>query len=139
MSRHLIILSAVVCICFMDTQVIFCRSVVTRGPVRGASLDDADLNAHRCLHAHDVGNINATFSNGGELGSPDGTPGFRGFEFPIGSGNDFLFSAGLWVGAQVNDVSCVSTTTDGDNGTRNADRFDPRCECGEDEKLIDGH
>jgi hypothetical protein len=85
-----------------------------RGPVR---LDDADPNAIRSLIEHDIGNIRTTLSNWGVWGNPDGAPGFHGWEWPYGSGNHFLFSAGLWVGAQIDTVHRVSTTTDGDNGT----------------------
>ena len=84
---------------------------------RSASLDDADPNATHDLIAHDVGNVRATLSNYGEYGNPNGVSGFYGMEFPINSGNRFLFSAGIWVGAVVNGQMLVSTTTDGDNGT----------------------
>jgi hypothetical protein len=86
-------------------------------PERPGPLDDADPEAKKALIAHDIGNVRMTLSNWGELGNPDATPGFKGFEFPINSGNDFLFSAGIWVGAELNGVHHVSTTTDGDNGT----------------------
>jgi hypothetical protein len=87
-----------------------------RGPMR-RSLDDADPNAVVSLIAHDVGNVRMTMNNRGVMGNPNGTPGYKGFEYPINSGNDFLFSAGVWVGAVRNGVRSVSTTTDGDNGT----------------------
>lgn len=80
-------------------------------------LDAADPLAVRSLVVHDIGNVRMTLSNWGEGGNPDGTPGYKGFEFPINSGSDFLFSSGIWVGAIVNGVQLVSTTTDGDNGT----------------------
>lgn len=86
-----------------------------RGPVRG--LDDADPDATRDLIMHDIGNVRMTIANYGEVGNPDNIPGFKGFEFPINSGSDFLFSAGLWVGAEVDGQQRVSTATDGDNGT----------------------
>ncbi len=79
--------------------------------------DEADPNSVRDLIVHDVGNVRMTLSNWGESGNPDQTPGFRGFEFPFGSGNDFLFSAGVWVGAEVDGERRVTTATDGDNGT----------------------
>jgi len=78
---------------------------------------DADPNATVSLIAHDVGNVRMTMNNRGEMGNPDGTPGYKGFEYPRNSGNDFLFSAGVWVGAVRNGQRLVSTTTDGDNGT----------------------
>lgn len=87
------------------------------GPVRqlkGARGWDAFT---RALFMHDVGNVRMSLSNWGEQGNPDGSIGFKGFEYPLGSGNDFLFSAGIWVGAQVNGQKLVSTGTDGDNGT----------------------
>jgi len=92
------------------------RTVSERGS-SSRGLDEADPNAQRDLIAHDIGNVRLTLANWGELGNPDGTPGFKGFEYPLNSGSDFLFSAGVWVGAIVNGVRLVSTTTDGDNGT----------------------
>ena len=83
----------------------------------GQRLDNADPLSVRSLIVHDIGNVRMTLSNWGEGGNPDGTPGYKGFEFPINSGNDFLFSSGVWIGAIVNGVQQVSTTTDGDNGT----------------------
>ncbi|MBM3329165.1 MAG: T9SS type A sorting domain-containing protein [Calditrichaeota bacterium] len=86
-----------------------------------------DPGGRRALFALNGAGLNATISNWGESGNPDGAPGFYGFEFPRTSGNDFLFSAGIWVGARVNDEPLVSTTTDGDNGTNefspSRDRF----------------
>jgi len=87
----------------------------TRG--RHPRLDAADPNAQRSLIVHDIGNVRMTLSNWGEGGNPDAVPGFKGFEYPINSGSDFLFSSGLWVGAIVNGVRQVSTCSDGDNGT----------------------
>ena len=80
-------------------------------------LDDADPDAVRCLIAHDLGNIRTTMSNWGEYGNPDGIVGYKGFEYPINSGNDFLFSAGIWIAAEIDGQRFVSTGTDGDNGT----------------------
>jgi len=82
-----------------------------------ASVDDVDPDARKAMIMHDIGNVRMSLSNWGEQGNPDGVVGFRGFEFPINSGNDFLFSAGVWVGAIVGDRRLVSTGTDGDNGT----------------------
>jgi hypothetical protein len=86
------------------------------GPVRlkGTAVTAAGI---RALTVHDVGNVRMTMSNWGEQGNPDQTPGYFGFEFPLGSENDFLFSSGVWVGAMVNNQRLVSTGTDGDNGT----------------------
>ncbi len=85
-----------------------------RGPVR---LDDADPNATMSLIEHEMGNVRTTLANFGVWGNPDQTPGFHGWEWPIHSGNNFLFTAGVWVGAEMGGVHRVSTTTDGDNGT----------------------
>ncbi len=85
-----------------------------RGPVR---LDEVDPLAARSLAVVDAGRIRATFSNWGEYGNPDGIPGYKGFEYPRDSGSDFLFSAGIWVGAIRDSIRLVSTSTDGDNGT----------------------
>ncbi|MBI5059672.1 hypothetical protein HZB60_07835 [candidate division KSB1 bacterium] len=92
------------------------RSVVPRDN-RHRALDDADPESTRDLIMHDIGNVRMTLSNYGEAGNPDVTPGFRGFEFPLNSGSDFLFSAGVWVGAVVDGQQRVTTATDGDNGT----------------------
>ncbi|MBU0692700.1 hypothetical protein KKC97_08990 [bacterium] len=89
-----------------------------KGPVRGGDrLDEVDPAAQTDLIMHDVGNVTFTLSNYGEAGNPNATPGFKGFEFPINSGSDFLFSAGVWIGADVNGQKFVTTATDGDNGT----------------------
>ena len=82
-----------------------------------APLDDVDPDAVKSLVQHDVGIIRTTLSNWGEYGNPNGVAGYKGFEFPINSGNDFLFSAGIWIGAMVDSQPNVSTGTDGDNGT----------------------
>ncbi|MCB9357952.1 MAG: hypothetical protein H6508_07115 [Calditrichaeota bacterium] len=92
------------------------RQVSPRGPVRSL-LDDVDPGARTDVLAHDIGNVLMTLSNYGEVGNPNNVPGFAGFEFPINSGNDFLFSAGVWIGADLNGTRLVSTATDGDNGT----------------------
>ena len=85
-----------------------------RGPVQ---LDDADPAALLAMVSQDGGNVRMALSNWGELGNPDGVTNYKGFEYPTGSNNDFLFAGGLWVGAVVNGQRRVSTTTDGDNGT----------------------
>jgi hypothetical protein len=89
-----------------------------KGPVRnGGRLDEVDPAATTDLIMHDVGNVTFTLSNYGECGNPNAAPSFKGFEFPINSGSDFLFSAGVWIGADVNGQKFVTTATDGDNGT----------------------
>ncbi len=92
------------------------RKVEDRGPTR-ARLDEIDPSARPDVIAHDIGNVRFTIANYGQAGNPDNIPGFSGMEFPINSGNNFLFSAGVWVGAIVNGNRLVSTATDGDNGT----------------------
>ncbi|MBM3328109.1 MAG: hypothetical protein FJY67_01370 [Calditrichaeota bacterium] len=92
------------------------RRTSDRGPVRFKEGAQVDVGK-RSLMVHDVGNVRMSLSNWGEQGNPDGVPGYYGFEFPLGSGNDFLFSSGIWVGAIVNGQKFVSTGTDGDNGT----------------------
>jgi hypothetical protein len=94
----------------------FARTVAPRDHKHRA-LDDADPQSTRDLIMHDIGNVRMTIANYGEAGNPDNIPGFKGFEFPINSGSDFLFSAGVWVGAVVDGEQRVTTATDGDNGT----------------------
>ncbi len=93
------------------------RTVSDRSGKSDPSIQNADPDSRRSLIMHDVGNVRMTLANWGEQGNPDGVVGFKGFEFPINTGNDFLFSAGVWVGAILNDERLVSTATDGDNGT----------------------
>jgi hypothetical protein len=93
------------------------RTVTDKSRKGDSSIDVADPQARKALIMHDIGNVRMAMSNWGEQGNPDGVVGFKGFEFPINSGNDFLFSAGVWVGAILNEQRLVSTGTDGDNGT----------------------
>jgi len=59
-----------------------------------------------------------TMANYGELSNPDARQGFYpNLEYPGGSGTQFLFSGGIWVGAIKNGEPIVTTATDGDNGT----------------------
>jgi hypothetical protein len=76
-----------------------------------------------------AGNINMCQTNWGFVGSmgrmikeseggcfnpyPDSEVSAPSFEFPKGSGLDYLFWGGLWVGAKVNDSIFVSTGCDG--------------------------
>jgi len=97
------------------------------GPVRfkGESAR-TDATGIRALLVHDIGNVRMTLSNWGEQGNPDQTAGYFGFEFPLGSETDFLYSSGIWVGAIVGGEKLVSTGTDGDNGTNEfAPSLDP--------------
>jgi hypothetical protein len=114
-SRALVI--GILAISALSVTVAFARTVTERKQEQNPRVQDVDPNAKLSLIMHDIGNVRMTLSNWGEDGNPDGTVGFKGFEFPINSGNDFLFSAGVWVGAILNDRRLVSTATDGDNGT----------------------
>ncbi len=69
------------------------------------------------IFVHEVGNVRMTLSNWGEWGNPDQVDGYFGFEFPLGSENDFLYSAGVWVAGIKGGQKLVSTGTDGDTGT----------------------
>ncbi|MBU1706972.1 T9SS type A sorting domain-containing protein [bacterium] len=97
-------------------SIVMARTVTEKFPT-SRNLDDADPNAVHARIMHDVGNVRMTLFNRGEFGNPTGAAGYRGFEFPINSGSNFIFSAGIWVGAIVNEQRLVSTVTDGDNGT----------------------
>jgi hypothetical protein len=79
-----------------------------------APLRDAGI---RTVYQFGSTDILATISNWGELGNPDQHIGYVGFSYPKGSRTDFLFAAGIWIGAKVGETRLVSTTTDGDNGT----------------------
>ena len=102
---------------FMVTIPAFALRSDDAGPVRYKGTSGTDAAGERVLMVHDVGNVRMTLSNWGEQGNPDQTPGFFGFEFPLGAETDFLFSSGIWIGAKVSNVPLVSTGTDGDNGT----------------------
>ncbi len=81
-----------------------------RGPVR-------DPGGQRQIIKQDGNNVALTISNWGEYGNPDLHEGYYGMEYPKGSQSEFLFSAGIWVGAIVDGRKFVSTGCDGDNGT----------------------
>jgi len=99
--------------CLFLINIAIAANSTERGPVRPSR----DPGGDRALFIHDGGNVRMTISNWGEFGNPDADPGYFGFEFPQGSETNFLFAAGIWVGAIVDDERLVSTTTDGDNGT----------------------
>ncbi|MDP8228388.1 MAG: hypothetical protein P9M15_02930 [Candidatus Electryoneaceae bacterium] len=110
-------LSAVLIVLLLFVGSSLARRSSDAGPVR-SKVSPASVDAGiRTLLVHDVGNVRMTLSNWGEQGNPDETPGYFGFEFPLGSETDFLFSSGIWIGAKVQDEPLVSTGTDGDNGT----------------------
>lgn len=74
--------------------------------------------APRELIVHTKGLQWLTLANWGEMSNPDERQGFYpALEYPGGSGTQFLFSGGLWVGAIKGGTPIVSTVTDGDNGT----------------------
>ena len=103
---------------FVPVTGAWARHVDPRSPAGARMLDEEwDPDAVQAIIMHDIGNVRMTLSNWGETGNPDAIVGYKGFEFPINSGADFLFSAGIWVGAELNGVRYVSTATDGDNGT----------------------
>ncbi|MCB1060865.1 MAG: fibronectin type III domain-containing protein [Calditrichaeota bacterium] len=118
MKKHIYILigAAVVLLCLAVSESQARRVDSPRGPDR-SRLDDIDPGARTDVIAHDVGNVRFTIANYGEAGNPNNLNGFAGMEFPINSGNDFLFSAGVWIGGILNGERFVSTATDGDNGT----------------------
>ncbi len=93
------------------------RTVIEQRRGEPPTIQSADLNARKSLIMHDIGNVRMAMANWGEQGNPDGAVGYKGFEFPINSGNDFLFSSGVWIGAISNERRLVTTATDGDNGT----------------------
>ncbi|NUO18641.1 hypothetical protein HUU59_04260 [bacterium] len=112
---HIFALS-ILFVCLVTQESDARRVVETRGPDR-SRLNEIDPGARPDVIQHDIGNVFFTIANYGQAGNPDNIPGFVGMEFPINSGNDFLFSAGVWVGAIANGNRLVSTATDGDNGT----------------------
>jgi hypothetical protein len=86
-------------------------------------------NTQNCSHR--VGNVHFTITNWGFFGSnfadqwdalvedyclgPGVTQGEKApsFEFPAGTGINYLYAGGLWIGAIVNQDTLVSTGTDG--------------------------
>jgi hypothetical protein len=77
------------------------------GPKRVLVLDGKSV--------HGVGELQMHLLNWGEWGSRPGTNQPYSFapsaQWPAGSGVEYLFSAGLWVGALKNGVPAVSTAT----------------------------
>jgi hypothetical protein len=64
--------------------------------------------------ATSVGRLGVNISNVGTIGRPDvstNTQGNPSMEFPIGSGIEHLFEAGLWIGAYVDGQQRVSTSS----------------------------
>ncbi len=115
-SLRLFILALLI-IGMITAAVAVARTVADRSGKGDPTIQVADPESRKSMIMHDVGNVRMALANWGEQGNPDGVVGFKGFEFPINSGNDFLFSAGVWIGAILNDERLVSTATDGDNGT----------------------
>jgi hypothetical protein len=64
---------------------------------------------------HDVGNLLLHTGNWGAFGSAPGAAypfsGAPSAEYPAGSGVEYLFLGGLWVGALKDGIPCVSTAT----------------------------
>ena len=62
--------------------------------------------------ATNVGRLGLTISNYGTLGDGFVTqnPDLPSAEFPLGSGIEHMFSAGLWVGAKTKDGKTLVTT-----------------------------
>lgn len=63
--------------------------------------------------ATDIGNIGFSISNVGTLGRPQvvsQNSGLPSMEYPIGSGINHLFEAGIWIGARVNGQTRVSSS-----------------------------
>lgn len=61
-----------------------------------------------------VGNIGLSVTNVGTIGRPDvrnDPQGDPSMEYPLNSGIEHLFEGGLWIGAQVNGQTAVSTAT----------------------------
>ena len=112
MKRNLIACFTACLICLIINSTVLGEFARDRGPVRERR-DPGRLSRFM----HEANNIRTTVSNWGEFGNPEQMHGYWGFEFPKESESDFLFSAGFWVGAIVNDEMLVSTTTDGDDGT----------------------
>ncbi len=62
----------------------------------------------------DIGNIGLTVTNVGTLGYPDvrnDPDGGPSMEYPLNSGIEHLFEAGIWIGAQVDGQTAVSTAS----------------------------
>ena len=63
----------------------------------------------------DVGNIGLTITNVGNIGKPDvrnNPAGAPSFEYPLNSGQEHLFEAGIWIGARRNGADIrVSTAS----------------------------
>lgn len=70
------------------------------------------------LKATHIGNIGISFQNNGVIGNAFG-PAFQAgspsLEYPIGSGIEHLFEAGLWIGGTVNFDKRVSTSAAGED------------------------
>lgn len=65
------------------------------------------------IRATDIGNIGFSVTNVGTLGRPQviaTNSGLPSMEYPIGSGVNHLFEAGIWIGARVNGQTRVSSS-----------------------------
>lgn len=97
----------------------------------GATCGDSAIFPNAQQRVQRVGNINMCQTNTGSVGSwgrrlneskggcfnpnPDFEVPAPSLEFPEGSGLDYLFWGGLWVGAKTNEMPYVSTGCDGWN------------------------
>ncbi|MDX5321777.1 MAG: hypothetical protein LPK45_11605, partial [Bacteroidota bacterium] len=72
--------------------------------------------------ATDIGNIGFSISNVGTLGRPqvvNNNSGLPSMEYPLGSGINHLFEAGIWIGARVNgQIRVSSSAVDAPSGYR---------------------
>lgn len=70
------------------------------------------------LKATNIGNIGVSIQNNGVLGNAFSTAfqaGSPSLEYPIGSGIEHIFEAGLWIGGKVNSDIRVSTSAQGED------------------------
>jgi hypothetical protein len=91
------------------------RSVVGSTPVKKQPSGPSRVLVLGGQHVHNVGELHIHVSNWGMFGSWPGTG--QSFseapsaQWPAGSGVEYLFEAGLWVGAMKGGVPAVSTAT----------------------------
>lgn len=92
---------------------------------KNISLNPFDAAGAPCVQnqLHDAGRVDLSVTNWGMIGCFPGTidqpvdsvtyEPIPSCEFPVGSGNDYLFGAGLWVGARVANDTLTSTGFEG--------------------------
>ncbi|MFQ5510974.1 MAG: hypothetical protein ACE5EO_03910 [Candidatus Krumholzibacteriia bacterium] len=111
MTRGAIVALVVASVCVLSARAVRARYVPERGkrdrpgPQPVLILDGKSV--------HNVGELQMHLLNWGEWGSRPGTAEPYSFapsaQWPAGSGVEYLFSAGLWVGALRNGIPAVST------------------------------